>query len=88
MRFWLFAFAVLAFPFTVEAQQVDNGAPLVQLPGTQYQQTVLPTADGGVYVAWTDDRSGAWDIYAQKFSPTGAADWAPASGIPVSIARA
>lgn len=42
-----------------------------------HQESFQAVADGygGAIVAWHDERSGTWDIYAQRISAAGAAQW-------------
>lgn len=44
--------------------------------GWQRHPTLTPDGAGGAIVVWWDLRSGNWDIYAQRVSGDGAAQWA------------
>jgi hypothetical protein len=50
------------------------------------QQNIAMVSDGsgGAFMTWEDQRSGGYDIYAQKLSGTGA-QWAAGTGMPVSV---
>ncbi|MFC1717308.1 hypothetical protein ACFL6S_26850, partial [Candidatus Poribacteria bacterium] len=39
---------------------------------------------GGAFITWYDQRTGTWDIYAQKLDAAGNAQW-PEDGLPVCI---
>ncbi len=61
-----------------------NGLVLANDPGNQTQPVAVADGSGGAITAWTDDRNGTLDIYAQHVlaNSTIAAGWA-ASGLPV-----
>jgi hypothetical protein len=52
-----------------------NGVALCTDTGEQYYPTLVATDAGGAIVTWFDSRSGNYDIYAQKISSAGAAQW-------------
>jgi len=59
---------------TVDAAWPVNGRASSIAAGVQQEHSLVADATGGVIVAWTDDRSGARDIYAQRiarFGPLG-----------------
>lgn len=60
---------------------------IVDAPGTQSDPQIVFTWDGYFIIAWSDNRNGNYDIYAQKVDVNGnvAAGW-PANGIQVSDA--
>ena len=72
--------------YDIYAQKIDStgtilwtndGVPVCTAPGNQSAQDILSTpATNGVIVTWKDDRSGDYDIYAQRLDPTGAPQWA------------
>ena len=73
----------------IVAQRVDkdgvvqwtaNGVPVAAAAGNQYGPTLCPDGAGGVIVVWQDRRTAESDIYAQRISAGGAAQWA-ANGI-------
>jgi hypothetical protein len=62
-----------------------DGLPVTAAPGSQTQPALVADGTGGVIVAWADARGGAFDVYAQRLSPTGQGMWID-SGRPVSTA--
>jgi hypothetical protein len=52
-----------------------NGVALCTDTGEQYYPTIVAADAGGAIVTWFDSRSGNYDIYAQKISSAGAAQW-------------
>jgi hypothetical protein len=55
--------------------------------GDQLQPQVVPVGDGGVLIAWTDERGGTSDVYAQRFTQSGfVSDGWPANGVVVCSA--
>jgi hypothetical protein len=59
----------------------DGGLPVCNAPGVQRQGRVLRQS-GGAFFAWTDERSGDGDIYAQRLLDGGGVppEW-PANGL-------
>ena len=58
------------------------GMPIV---GSLFASRVSIASDGGLYLAWTDNRSGpTGDIYAQKVNLSGPPQWA-VNGVPVCV---
>ncbi|MGA2622716.1 MAG: T9SS type A sorting domain-containing protein [Bacteroidota bacterium] len=47
-------------------QWTANGVAICTATGNQYGQTIVPDSSGGAIITWQDNRSGNWDIYAQK----------------------
>ena len=70
--------AVLLFVASpaVHAWWVPNGVGLCTAAGTQQSPCVCSDGAGGAIVAWADNYSGAWDIFAQRVSATGKPLWA------------
>ena len=56
-----------------------QGNPIASFTGDQFQPQIVGDGSGGVWLAWTDSRSGANDIYYTHIGPDGA----PRSGFPV-----
>jgi hypothetical protein len=56
-----------------------DGVAVCTAPGIQFLHVVAPDGAGGVFVAWSDGRSGNGDIYAQHVTGSGtiAAAWPP-----------
>jgi hypothetical protein len=44
--------------------------------GEQVQPKVVPTADGGCYVAWFDNSTGGYDVFLQRLDAGGDEQWA------------
>jgi hypothetical protein len=63
----------------------ESGVPLSNIPDQQNGETILGLSDGSALAAWSENRNGSYDIFAQKFSPAGVPQWA-ANGLPVCTA--
>ncbi len=48
-----------------------SGVPVGKGAGHQNSPTIVSDGHGGAFVAWSDSRWGAWDIYAQRLDPLG-----------------
>ena len=48
-----------------------TNVPVTVATGSQQDQVVASDSLGGMFVAWSDNRSGAWDIYAQRITTYG-----------------
>jgi hypothetical protein len=66
-------------------QWTANGVAVSTATGDQYSPTVVADGAGGAIVTWEDDRSGNYDIYAQRVNASGAVQWA-ANGVAFSTA--
>lgn len=55
--------------------QQNTAATVVSTTGTQDNPEIVSDNNGGSIVIWADDRSGNFDIYAQRFDSTGATVW-------------
>lgn len=53
-----------------------DGVALCTAAGDQSGPSIAPDGAGGAIVAWTDRRSGDWDVYAQRISASGTVQWA------------
>lgn len=51
------------------------GVALCLLDGEQWITSLVPDAGGGAIVTWSDRRGGTYDLYAQRVSATGSAQW-------------
>jgi len=56
-------------------QWTANGVPICRASGSQWNPAIVSDNAGGAIIAWYDKRSGYFDIYAQRISATGAAQW-------------
>jgi hypothetical protein len=52
-----------------------NGVGLATATGEQGAPTIISDGAGGAIVAWTDQRTGTYDIYAQRVNASGAVQW-------------
>ncbi len=66
-------------------QWAVGGVPVCTASGTQYRQTIVPDGSGGAILAWQDHRGSDPDIYAQRLSASGVAQWTP-DGVAVCAA--
>lgn len=62
-----------------------NGVAVCTAASTQNVLSVAPDGAGGLLIAWEDYRSGTADIYAQRLSGSGAAQWT-ANGVALCTA--
>lgn len=61
-----------------QAQWTDDpslNTPVVTANGDQVQPKIAPTADGGMYVSWFDNRTGGYDVYMQRLDANGEPQW-------------
>jgi hypothetical protein len=56
-------------------QWTTDGVALCAATGEQSLPSVLSDGAGGAIVTWNDQRSGNWDIYAQRVSAAGLGQW-------------
>ena len=69
--------------YDVFAQRISQGGtnlwtsdvPVVTNAFQQWNPKLIRTADGAIVIAWHDERSGNYDIYAQKLNPDGSVQW-------------
>lgn len=61
------------------AQWTTDGVPISTAANVQRAQRTLADGLGGAVIVWEDDRSGDFDIYAQRVNSTGVVLW-PANG--------
>ncbi len=75
----------------IYAQRVDStgavlwatdGIGVSVTSGAQGNPAITSDGSGGAIIAWADNRSGNYDIYAQKLSASGAAQWT-ANGVAI-----
>lgn len=67
------------------AQWTSQGVAVCTATGTQSKPVLVSDGAGGVIVAWLDSRSGTADVYAQRISASGVAQWT-ANGVAVCTA--
>jgi len=56
-------------------QWTADGVALCAATGTQWVPTIVSDGAGGAIVTWYDQRSGNWDIYAQRIAASSAVSW-------------
>jgi hypothetical protein len=91
----LVAFATVGTAsFDIFVQKVDpsgaiqwgaNGVTLCSATGAQTRPAIVSDGEGGAIVAWSDDRSGDMNIYAQRINFLGSPMWT-ANGVAVCTA--
>jgi hypothetical protein len=54
-----------------DRQWLPGGIPICRATGTQSELSACPETSGGAIVAWTDERNGNADIYAQRVTGSG-----------------
>lgn len=64
-------------------QWTANGVALCTAADFQVDPSIVSDGNGGAYVAWEDNRTLSWDVYARRVSTNGVALWA-ANGIALS----
>lgn len=85
-RAWATLVLLLLLPGQGAAWTTDTAVntPVCTDPTDQQYVAAAEDGAGGVFLAWSDDRNGTSDIYAQHLDATGAAQW-PENGIPVHL---
>jgi hypothetical protein len=56
-------------------QWTANGVAICAAAGNQEYPTIVSDGFGGAVITWYDQRSGDWDIYAQRVNAAGAVQW-------------
>lgn len=67
------------------AQWTVDGIAVSTAANDQAAPVIVPDGSGGAVISWFDNRSGNHDIYTQRMSSSGAAQW-PTDGVPVCTA--
>ena len=81
-----FILLLLIVGFTpLRAQWAEDGNAVCTGTYTHYDPQITANGTGGVIIAWYDNRSGNWDIYAQQASAWGAMQWT-AGGVAICTA--
>ena len=81
----LAAFLILCSP-NLFAQWTTNSSlntPIAVASGDQTDEVMVSDGAGGAIIAWTDNRSGTSDVYAQRINSSGVIQWA-LNGIVIS----
>ncbi|MDO9391673.1 MAG: T9SS type A sorting domain-containing protein [bacterium] len=66
-------------------QWAANGLAICTATGNQQYPTIVSDGAGGAIITWHDNRSGTYDIYAQRVNAAGAAQWT-ADGVAICTA--
>jgi hypothetical protein len=66
-------------------QWTTNGVAVCTAANTQASPLVVSDGSGGAIIVWPDQRSGNYDVYAQRLNNAGAPQW-PTDGVPVCAA--
>lgn len=66
-------------------QWVANGIAVCNNVSNQNEAQMIPVSGGSAIICWSDYRNSPGDVYAQKISNAGIAQWA-ANGVPISNA--
>lgn len=64
------------------AQWTTDGIAICTAAGSQENPQIASDGIGGAFIAWRDNRSGNYDIYAQRIDASGAVQWI-ADGLPI-----
>ena len=86
--FYLTTFCLLLTAYPVLAQWSSNPAintAICTATGDQNTPQLISDGAGGAIITWTDNRSGNWDIYAQRIDANGIVQWT-ANGVAVCTA--
>jgi hypothetical protein len=73
---------LLLLAASAQAQWLQDGAAVCTIAGYQDGPKLVQDGAGGAIVTWHDNRSGNWDVYAQRVSESGYIQW-PAIGAAV-----
>ena len=83
-------------PFDIYMQHVNaagslsyaaDGLPVCTATGWQDPSSIYASSGGDLTIAWSDERSGLSDVYAQRINAAGSAVWTP-NGVPIcTLAR-
>jgi hypothetical protein len=72
----LLVVSLILHPYVGHAAWQPNGNGVAVVAGDQGVPTICPDGKGGTIIAWSDNRSGSYDIYAQRLDGLGVAQWA------------
>jgi hypothetical protein len=63
----------------------SDGVPISTTTNSQEHPVIVSDGAGGAIIAWQDNRSGGYNIYAQRINASGVVQWT-ANGIPITLA--
>ncbi|MFX1236947.1 MAG: hypothetical protein ACFE8P_04420, partial [Promethearchaeota archaeon] len=66
-------------------QWTPNGTIVCNAIGKQYALGMVSANNGSAIIVWIDNRSGSYDIYAQKMNSNGIAQWTPNGNLVCNI---
>ncbi len=66
---------LVVLPCAASAQWVPDGAPVCTELGTQHRAVIVSDGSGGAIIAWEDNRTTPWRIYAQRMDASGLPMW-------------
>jgi len=66
-------------------QWTADGVAICTASGNQLEPQITSDGSGGAIITWSDQRSGDYDIYAQRVNSTGAVQWT-ANGVAICTA--
>jgi hypothetical protein len=78
--------AVVMMAAAVHAYWGPDGTALCTAAADQFYASMIPDGSGGAVVCWQDNRSGNWNIYAQRVNSLGEPAWTPANGVAICTA--
>jgi hypothetical protein len=67
------------------AASLVNGIAICTATGDQLSPQIISDGAGGAIITWCANRSGNWDIYAQRVNASGAVQWT-ANGVAICMA--
>lgn len=87
MKFFITLFFSFSFlsGFAQWSTDVTVNTAVCTNAGDQTNTAIVTDGSGGAIVVWSDNRSGNYDIYAQRLNVSGVAQWA-ANGVPICTA--
>ena len=82
---WIALCAFVLMVSTLHAEWIHDGAAICTATGQQEFPEIVSDGAGGAIIAWSDYRSGEWDVYAQRIDASGVPLWA-ANGVAICTA--
>jgi|GEM_PF-1433347 len=65
----------LCFFINASVKWTENGVAICTAAYSQESLRLVSDGSGGAIITWQDNRSGNWDIYAQRIDSSGAVQW-------------
>ncbi len=60
--------------------------PICTADASPHWPTIVSDGSGGAIITWGDQRSGSYDIYAQRVDADGNVQWTTNNGVPICTA--